>query len=40
LLIRYYNFATAFVVLYEQATVATAIQPDVKEVDHLLWRPA
>jgi hypothetical protein len=33
----YYNFVTAFVVLYERATAVAAIQPTVKEVDHLLW---
>jgi hypothetical protein len=39
-LTRYYNFATAFVVLYERAAAATLIQPTVKEVDYLLWQPA
>jgi hypothetical protein len=39
-LTRYYNFATAFVVLYERATSATPVHPTVKEVDYLLWQPA
>ena len=38
-LTSYYNFATAFVVLYERAA-ATPIRPSVKEVDYLLWQPA
>jgi hypothetical protein len=37
-LTRYYNFATAFVVLYEWASSATPVQPTVKEVDYLLWQ--
>ena len=37
-LTSYYNFATAFVVLYERAVTATPIQPTVKEVDYLLWQ--
>jgi hypothetical protein len=36
----YYNFATAFLVLYEQAIAANAIRPTVKELDYLLWQPA
>jgi hypothetical protein len=37
--IRYYNFATAFMFLHEQAHAETMIKPTVKEVDHLLWQP-
>jgi hypothetical protein len=37
-LTSYYNFTTAFVVLYERATSATPVQPTVKEVDYLLWQ--
>jgi hypothetical protein len=35
----YYRFAIAFMVLYERAYVQTSLQPTVKEIDHLLWRP-
>jgi hypothetical protein len=38
-LTNYYNFVTAFVVLYEQAAAANAVRPNVKEVDYLLWQP-
>jgi len=38
--IRYYNFATAFVVLYERAQTDTSLEPTVKELDHLLWQPS
>jgi hypothetical protein len=37
--IRYYNFATAFVVLYECAQTETSLRPTVKELDYLLWQP-
>jgi hypothetical protein len=37
--IRYYNFATAFMVLYEQAHAKTDFKPSVKELDYLLWQP-
>ena len=35
----YYRFAIAFMALYERAHVQTSLQPTVKEIDHLLWRP-
>lgn len=38
-LTSYYNFTTAFVVLYERATSVTPVEPTVKEVDYLLWQP-
>lgn len=36
-LTRYYNFATAFVVLSERLAAVTGAAPSVKEIDHLLW---
>jgi hypothetical protein len=39
-LTKYYNFATAFVVLYEQTAANTPDRPSVKEVDYFLWQPA
>lgn len=36
----YRNFVAAFVVLRERISAETALQPTVKEVDHLLWRSA
>lgn len=37
--IRYYNFATAFMILHERAQTETSLKPSVKELDHLLWQP-
>jgi len=37
--IRYYNFATAFMVLYEQVDAETDLKPTVKGLDYLLWQP-
>jgi hypothetical protein len=37
--IRYYNFTTAFMVLYEQSHAETNLKPSVKELDYLLWQP-
>lgn len=39
-LTRYYNFATAFVTLYESAAAAASVHATVKDVDYLLWQPA
>jgi hypothetical protein len=39
-LTSYYNFATAFMVLYEEASASSSTQLSVKELDYLLWRPA
>lgn len=37
--VRYYNFATAFTVLYQQVRAEITLKPTVKEVDYLLWQP-
>lgn len=36
----YRNFVAAFVVLYRRAYAKTPLEPTVKELDHLLWRPS
>jgi hypothetical protein len=35
----YRNYVAAFVVLYERALAETPLQPNVRDVDYLLWQP-